>query len=108
MTDNGAAKRVIIKSDAETLADYVAARFMNRIVKRVADGKRMHVCLTGGTMGGAVLRAAARDPRIADIDWSLVHFWFGDERFVPRDSPDRNERQAREALLDHALRRDVQ
>lgn len=100
MTENGSAKQVIIKRDAETLADYVATRFVNRIVKRVAEGKRMHVCLTGGTMGGAVLRSAARDPRMAEIDWSLVHFWFGDERFVPRDSDDRNEKQARTALLD--------
>lgn len=28
-------------------------------------------------------------------------FWWGDERFVPADSPDRNALQAREALLDH-------
>lgn len=100
MSENGASKRVIIKRDPDTLAEYVATRFVNRIIKRVAEGKRMHVCLTGGTMGGAVLRTAARDPRIAEIDWSLVHFWFGDERFVPRDSDDRNEKQAREAFLD--------
>ncbi len=101
MTDNGSVKQVIIKPDAETLASYVATRFVNRIVKRVAEGKRMHVCLTGGTMGGAVLRTAAKDARVGEIDWSLVHFWFGDERFVPRDSDDRNEKQAREAFLDH-------
>ncbi len=100
MTENGSAKQVIIKKDADTLADYVATRFVNRIVKRVAEGKRMHVCLTGGTMGGAVLRSAARDPRVDEVDWSLVHFWFGDERFVSRDSDDRNEKQARVAFLD--------
>ena len=100
MSETVASKRVIIKRDPDALADYVATRFVNRIVKRVAEGKRMHICLTGGTMGGAVLRTAARDPRLAEIDWSLVHFWFGDERFVSRDSDDRNEKQAREALLD--------
>ena len=100
MSETVASKRVIIKRDPDALADYVATRFVNRIVKRVAEAKRMHICLTGGTMGGAVLRTAARDPRLAEIDWSLVHFWFGDERFVSRDSDDRNEKQAREALLD--------
>ncbi len=101
MSDTGSTKRVIIKRDPDALAEYVATRLVNRIVKRVAEGKRMHICLTGGTMGGAVLRAAARDERVSAIDWSLVHFWFGDERFVPRDSDDRNDKQAREAFLDH-------
>jgi len=29
-----------------------------------------------------------------------VHLWWGDERFLPDGDPDRNETQAREALLD--------
>jgi 6-phosphogluconolactonase len=51
-------------------------------------------------MGGAVLRAAAADPAHADIDWSRVHFWWGDERYVAVDSDDRNEKLARDAFLD--------
>ncbi|MBA2463520.1 MAG: 6-phosphogluconolactonase, partial [Nocardioidaceae bacterium] len=35
------------------------------------------------------------------VDWSRVDVWWGDERFVPAESSDRNARQATEALLDH-------
>jgi 6-phosphogluconolactonase len=100
MTDQSTEKRVVISPDKQHLADSVAERFVSRVEKQVTRGFGVHVCLTGGSMGGAVLAAAARDPRIATIDWSGVHFWFGDERFVARDSDDRNEKQAREALLD--------
>lgn len=57
-----------------------------------------HIALTGGTIGIAVLGAIARSVHHAP-DWSRVHFWWGDERFVSRESPDRNALQAREALL---------
>jgi 6-phosphogluconolactonase len=36
---------------------------------------------------------------LPNIDWSLVHFWWGDERCVPRTDKDSNERMARESLL---------
>lgn len=100
MVEAWAEKRVVISPDPSTLADAVAARFLNRVAKRVDEGKLAHVSLTGGSMGSAVLAAAARSPRVERIDWSGVHFWWSDERFVPRDHNDRNEKQARAALLD--------
>ncbi|WP_127475332.1 6-phosphogluconolactonase [Microbacterium sulfonylureivorans] len=100
MVEAWAEKRVVIAPDPSTLAESVAARFLNRVAKRVDEGKLAHVSLTGGSMGSAVLAAAARSPRIARIDWSRVHFWWSDERFVPRADDDRNEKQARAALLD--------
>ena len=36
----------------------------------------------------------------AAVAWRQVAVWWGDERFVPGDSADRNEGQARAALLD--------
>ncbi|MFL2001531.1 MULTISPECIES: 6-phosphogluconolactonase [unclassified Microbacterium] len=100
MAESITEKRVVISPDKQHLAESVAARFVSRVEKQVADGLTVHICLTGGSMGGAVLEAAARDPRTSTIDWSDVHFWWGDERFVARDSDDRNEKQARVALLD--------
>lgn len=101
MAEFGSDKRVVVSSDPAALATSVARRLLQRVAKRAGSGKTVHLALTGGTSGIAVLRAVAAQPRVAEIDWSLVHFWWGDERFVPEGSADRNETQAREALLDH-------
>jgi 6-phosphogluconolactonase len=34
-----------------------------------------------------------------ELDWPSWHVWWSDERLVPPDHPDSNERMAREALL---------
>ncbi|MCP2637060.1 6-phosphogluconolactonase [Microbacterium sp. HD4P20] len=100
MVEAWAEKRVVISPDPSTLADSVAARFLSRVAKRTGEGKLAHISLTGGSMGAAVLEAAARHPRIDRIDWSFVHFWWSDERFLPAADEERNEKQARTALLD--------
>jgi len=99
MSENGAVKRVVIAADAAELATSVADRFYVRVGKRTRAGKTVHISLTGGGMGTAVLRAAAAHPDAADLDWSLVHFWWSDERFVPSGSSDRNEVGATEAFF---------
>ncbi|WP_336645677.1 6-phosphogluconolactonase [Microbacterium sp. USHLN186] len=101
MKVQGSTKTVVVESTPAALAQRVADRFLTRLQARTRNGRIAHVCLTGGSMGGAVLAAAAADPRVAELDWSLVHFWWGDERFVERDDPDRNSLQSRTALLDH-------
>ncbi|MDQ1128410.1 6-phosphogluconolactonase [Microbacterium sp. SORGH_AS_0888] len=93
-----AEKRVVILPDAEQLADAVAARFLSRLVKITGTGALAHISLTGGSMGGRVLEAAAAHSRSSEVDWSLVHLWWSDERFVPRGDADRNDGQAFTAL----------
>ena len=105
MASDSPAKRVVIGADPASLARLVADRFLVRVQARIRDGRVAHIALTGGSMGSAVLQAVAEDPRTAELDWSLVHFWWGDERFVPRDHPDRNAGQARAALLDRKIGR---
>jgi 6-phosphogluconolactonase len=96
-----AEKRVVIEATPAAVAKRVADRFLTRLRARTENGRLAHVALTGGSMGGAVLSATLDDPRSETIDWSLVHFWWGDERFVAKDDDDRNSLQARQALLDH-------
>lgn len=92
-------KRVVISPDAADLVASVAARFFDRIGRRVAGGKTAHIALTGGVIGTEVLRAIGTSPQRHDIDWSLVHLWWGDEIFAPRGSAERNDEAAR-VLLD--------
>ena len=94
-------RRVLVHPDKAALAASVAARFMTKMVDLLDEFGQATVVLTGGTMGSAVLRALNESPARDTIDWSGVHFWWGDERWLPRGDAERNETQAREALLDH-------
>ena len=91
---------VIVHADAELLAAAAAARLVTRIVDGQAARGHAHVVLTGGGIGTATLKALARSPARDAIDWRAVQIWWGDERFLPNGDTDRNETQAREALLD--------
>ena len=95
-------RTTIVYPDPETLAHAVAARTLLTISDLLAEpGRtRVDVALTGGTDGIHVLAVMGESPLAAAVDWSRVHFWWGDERFVAADDADRNARQAREAWLD--------
>ena len=56
--------------------------------------------LTGGTIGIESLSVLRQTPARAAVRWQRVDVWWGDERFIPAEHPDRNDRQARAALLD--------
>ncbi len=93
-------RTVVVLRDPDVLAESVAARLLTRLVDCQALRGHADLVLTGGGVGIAALAAVARSPARAAVDWSRVDVWWGDERFVPADDPERNERQAREALLD--------
>ncbi len=91
---------VVIHATPDLLAEAVAARLITRIVDAQAARGSASVVLTGGGMGGAVLRAVASSPARDAVDWDQLEVWWGDERFLPAGDPERNETQARAALLD--------
>src|SRR5690349_9764760 len=91
---------VVVVPDADILASTVAARLVIKIIDAQAERGWAGVVLTGGRVAAKVLRAVKELPASDAIDWSHVDLWWGDERFLPAGDPDRNETQAREALLD--------
>ena len=94
-------RRVLVHPDVDALTAAVAARFLTKLVDLMDEFDTVNVVLTGGTVGAGTQRAVATSGMRTTIDWARVHFWWGDERFVPKQDPERNEVQAREALLDH-------
>jgi 6-phosphogluconolactonase len=91
---------VNIYESSEELAEAAAQEFAARAGEAIDQRGRFAVVLAGGSTPKATYEILASD--YADrIDWSKVHFFFGDERSVPPDQEDSNYRMAREALLDH-------
>ena len=82
------------------LVGEVASRLIELIEDIQAAGRIPHIVLTGGTIADEIHHEVARIGVTSGVDWGAVEFWFGDERFVPEDSPDRNAGQARSAFLD--------
>lgn len=56
-----------------------------------------HIVLAGGTTPRHVYEALHN----ADTQWAAWHIYFGDERCLPPDHPDRNSHMAAQAWLDH-------
>jgi 6-phosphogluconolactonase len=69
----------------------------------VAEEAPGSIALSGGTTARQCYELLA----VADIDWSQVEIFFGDERWVPVDHADSNERIARLALIDKVTPRGV-
>jgi len=69
----------------------------------VAEEAPGSIALSGGTTARHCYELLA----VADIDWSEVDIFFGDERWVPVDHADSNERMARLALIDKVTPRGV-
>jgi 6-phosphogluconolactonase len=88
-------------STPEELADTVAGLLVATLRRVQADGRVPSVALTGGTIAAKVHESIAGSPDAGTVDWSRVDVWFGDERYVRADDPDRNALQASESLLRH-------
>jgi 6-phosphogluconolactonase len=86
-------------SRGELAAD-VAAALLERIAAAQARGEVPHIGLTGGSIAEEIHAAIARLSPDSEVDWSRVVLWWGDERWLPAGSEDRNEVQAHRAFID--------
>lgn len=81
------------------LVEAAGKRLIDVIQTATTARGRALIVLTGGGNGIALLRYLYTHGQ--QIDWSKVHLFWGDERYVPEGDDERNDKQAREALLDH-------
>lgn len=85
-------------ADADILVAAAGDRLVIAIVAAIAKRGVAYIVLTGGGTGIKMLKHVGEHGDA--IDWSKVHLFWGDERYVPADDDERNDRQTREAFLD--------
>jgi 6-phosphogluconolactonase len=87
----------IVFENSDVLVSSAAAMIASRLKDLSISGDEFHIAITGGTVGTRTLESLAKQTQQTDL--SRLHIWWVDERYVTRDSPDRNELQARKAWL---------
>ncbi|WP_329032635.1 6-phosphogluconolactonase [Streptomyces sp. NBC_01725] len=92
--------QLVVHRDKELMAQAAAARLITRIVDAQAARGSASIVLTGGRNGNGLLAALSAAPARDAVDWTRLDLWWGDERFLPGGDPERNDTQARAALLD--------
>jgi 6-phosphogluconolactonase len=90
---------IVVLDDAAAVAREAARRTVAALAAAVNERHVAHIALTGGSTATPFYRELAAPAHHAALDWSRVHLWWGDERFVPSDHPDSNAGLAYAQLL---------
>jgi 6-phosphogluconolactonase len=90
---------IVVVDDGAAIAREAAGRVIAALDAAVKEHHVAHIALTGGSTAGPLYRELAAPEHRSAIDWSRVHLWWGDERFVPSDHPDSNAGLAYNELL---------
>jgi 6-phosphogluconolactonase len=102
MNDRGKSSaygQLLVTDDAAALARKAADQMLAWAMERQGP---VRIALSGGSTPRRTYQELA-SPRLVDrFPWSRVHWFWGDERFVPPDDPESNFRMTREAMLDTA------
>ncbi|WP_223653353.1 6-phosphogluconolactonase [Hymenobacter psoromatis] len=98
MVKNSALLHVFPTPDAtlHALADY----FVAQAERAVAARGRFVVALSGGSSPKKLYELLASPACRGRVAWEHTYFFFGDERYVPHDSPESNYLMAKTSLLD--------
>jgi 6-phosphogluconolactonase len=106
ITTDPSGDTVRVYGDREALCRAAARELLRVLAEAVAGRGGASAVLTGGGTGTGILAALARllEEQRA-LDWSRVHLWWGDERYLAAGDPDRNEVQAAAALVDALVAR---
>lgn len=86
-------------------SDELSVKFADWLVEYIDEvlsrQDRFTLVLSGGSTPKKLYKLLASDKYRNKIDWSKLHFFWGDERFVPFDDERNNAKMAFDELLDH-------
>jgi len=91
---------VIVGADVDEVMHFAARRIATLLAEAVEQHGVATMALAGGSTPKRLYRLLASPPDgVGAIPWARVKLFLGDERCVPSDHPDSNERMVRESLL---------
>jgi 6-phosphogluconolactonase len=91
--------RYEILPDASAVAVAAADRFIALARQSIDERGIFRVALSGGSTPKRIYPLLAAKPRVGEVDWRRVEFFWGDERAVPPDHPESNFGVAYQMLL---------
>lgn len=93
----GLPRLLVLPPDAVSAA--AAEAIATALADAIAERGVAHWATTGGSAAPGIYRALGASPLRERVDWSRVHTWWGDDRFVPYDHPLSNVLPFDEILL---------
>ena len=85
--------------DPEAVAEAAATEIAEGLRAAIAERGVAHWSTTGGSAAPPIYRHLGTSPLRERVDWSKVHVWWGDDRFVPTDHPESNVMPLEQILL---------
>ena len=76
-----------VLATADDVAEAAATEIARTLADAIASRGVAHWATTGGSSAPGIYRHLGRSPLRDSVDWSRVHVWWGDDRFVPSDHP---------------------
>lgn len=92
-------REIVIGKDYEETCGKAADFFRACAARAIGERGKFSAALSGGSTPKRFFEILGAEPFKSAIQWKLVHFFWGDERCVPPDSPDSNYKMAYDLLI---------
>ena len=89
-----------IFAEVDDLMDALAETICVASERAIHERGQFNFVLSGGSSPEKLYQLLASDSFKKRIDWNNTYFFFGDERFVPADNPQRNSVMVEEAFFE--------
>jgi 6-phosphogluconolactonase len=97
---------ILVHANADEVVEALTARLLARLAEIQREFRVPQVALTGGRIATRAYESLGAEGASSAVDWSRVELWWGDERFVPAESDDRNAEPTLELLSNLRLNPD--
>ena len=91
-------RKLTVLADPEAVARHTADFILKTATEK---NGRFAICLSGGSTPKRLYQILAEPPYLTRLPWSNIHWFWGDERLVPRSDPLSNYKMVSEAMLSH-------